>query len=50
MAHHDFIDQLAAAIMAGNDGSWIISRALWSGLSIDLIDSLIEAANEVAAG
>ena len=49
MAHHDFIDQLAAAIMAGNDGSWIISRALWSGLPIDLIDGLIEAATEVAA-
>ena len=50
MAHHDFIDQLAAAIKAGNDGSWIISRALWSGLTLEEVDGLIEAAVEVAAG
>ena len=50
MAHHDFIDQLSSALMAGLDGAQVISRAIWSGLSIEEIDGLIEVATEVAAG
>lgn len=50
MAQHDFIDQAAAAILAGKPTNEIITRAAWSGLDWETIDTLLEIAKEVAAG
>jgi|APGre2960657404_1045060.scaffolds.fasta_scaffold142542_2 hypothetical protein len=49
MAHHDFIDQAAAAIKGGADTATLISRGLWSGLDLETIDSLLETAQDLAA-
>ena len=50
MAHHDFIDQAATAILAGKPTNEIIARAAWSGLDWETIDTLLEIAKDVAAG
>jgi hypothetical protein len=50
MAQHDFISQYAAALLAGDSGAHIISRALWSGLTLEEVDAMIDVAEAVAAG
>ncbi len=50
MAQHDFISQYSAALLAGNSGAHIISRAIWSGLTLEEVHYLVDVAESVAAG
>ena len=49
MAAHHFIDQILATKAQGLDTGVVISRALWSGLDLETIDSLLETAQDLAA-
>lgn len=49
MAHHDLIDQLAAAIKDDKSILSIIRRAFDSGLDIMTVEALLQTANELAA-
>ena len=50
MAQHDFISQYAAALLAGDTGSQVIARGLWSGLTLEEVEALVDIAESVAAG
>ena len=49
MAHHDFIDQLAAALKDDKSTLNIIRRAFDSGLDIMTVEALLQTAHELAA-
>lgn len=45
MAIHRFIDQILAAQDRGSDINPIIGRALWSGLDLETIESILNLIN-----
>lgn len=45
MAIHHFIDQILAAQDRGSDINPIIGRALWSGLDLETIESILNLIN-----